>query len=181
MKKIILCLLVCTVSYSLKAQKFFTRNGEISFNSKTPAETIQAENKQVLAIIDPEAKQVAFNLLIKGFLFQKQLMQDHFNEEVMESDKFPKASFTGKITDAIDLAKIGKYHVHITGQLTMHGITKPISAEANIDVSSSAIKAACAFKVAYEDYNIKMPSVLQNNISKTIAISVNADCLPMAK
>ncbi|ANI88432.1 hypothetical protein A9P82_03405 [Arachidicoccus ginsenosidimutans] len=181
MKKIILCLLIIPVSYTLKAQKFFTRNGEVSFYSKAPAETIQAENKQVLAIIDVSTKQVAFNLLTKGFLFQKQLMQDHFNEEVIESDKYPKASFTGKITDAVDLTKAGKYHVHITGQLTMHGVAKPVTTEADIEVASGELKATSSFKVAYEDYKITMPSLLKNNVAKTIAISVNIDCKPMNK
>lgn len=177
MKKIFIYLPVLLLaSYALQAQKYFTRNGIISFTSKAPAETIHAENKQVLAVIDPATNQVAFNLLIKGFLFEKQLMQDHYNEEVMESDKYPKASFSGKITDAVDLKQAGKYHVHISGQLTMHGVTKPLSAEADIAVSSGELKATCNFLVPYGDYNIKMPALLHNNIAKTIAVSVNIDC-----
>lgn len=176
MKKIFICLLVLLASYTLQAQKYFTRNGSVSFTSKAPAETIYAENKQVLAVIDPATNQVAFDLLIKGFLFEKQLMQDHYNEEVMESDKYPKASFTGKISDAVDLRKTGKYHVHISGKLTMHGVTKFLTTEADIIVSSGELKATCDFKVPYGDYNIQMPALLHNNIAKTIAISVHIDC-----
>ncbi|MGF7231757.1 YceI family protein [Arachidicoccus sp.] len=181
MKKWILCLFVIAISHSLSAQKYFTKNGEISFTSKTPIETIHAENKQVLAVIDEATKQIALNLLIKGFLFDKQLMQDHFNEEVIESDKYPKANFIGKITDNIDLSKPGKYHVRISGQLSMNGITKPLYTEADIEISAGKLKAACNFKIPFEDYNIKIPSVLRNNISKTISVLVNIDCNPMNK
>lgn len=181
MKKIVLCLFAVITCYTVLAQKYFTKNGKISFTSKTSIETIHAENNQVLVIIDPSDKQIAFNLLVKSFLFEKQLMQDHFNEEVVESDKYPKASFVGKFTDNTDLSKPGKYHVHISGQLTIHGITKPLSTEADLEISDGALKATCNFKVAYADYNIKMPSVLKNNIAKTITTTVIVDCKPMNK
>lgn len=183
MKSIILWLLLLSSGYSLQlhAQNYFTKNGKVSFSSKTSIETIQAVNNQVLAIIAPATRQVAFNLLVRGFLFEKQLMQDHFNEEVLESGKYPKASFTGKITDNIDLTKPGKYQVHLTGKLTMHGITKPLTTAAELIISPGQLSASCQFEVTYTDYNIKMPSVLQNNIAKSITISVQVDCTPMNK
>lgn len=182
MKKLLICSLLLVGMYrNTSAQKYFTRNGEARFSSKTAAETIEAENKQLLAIIDASDNQVAFNLLIKGFLFQKQLMQDHFNEEVMESDKFPKASFTGKITDPVNLAKDGKYQVRIAGQLSIHGVSKTISTPANIEVANGTLKAYATITVAYDDYNIKLPSLLNNSVAKTIQVEINISCKPMNK
>ena len=181
MKKIATGLFALAIACSAHAQKYFTKNAKISFTSKTPIETIHADNGQVLAIIDPASKQVAFSLLIRGFLFEKQLMQDHFNEEVLESDKYPKASFTGQITDDINLAKPGKHTVHLTGMLAMHGVTKPLATQADIEMVSGSLKASCNFKVNFKDYNIKMPSVLQNNISPSILVSVKANAQPMNK
>src|SRR5215207_5246484 len=88
-----------------QAQVFTTRNAFIGFYSKTPLEDIKAENKQVYAVIDPGKKNLAFNLLVKGFSFTKKLMQDHFNEEYIESDKYPQARFTGSYAGDIDLTK----------------------------------------------------------------------------
>lgn len=173
---IIMLLLLIGIVKSSVAQSYFTRDGQIRFFSKSTVENIQAENHQVLAIIDTDKKEVAFNLLIKGFLFEKQLMQDHFNEDVMESNQYPKASFTGKIIEVIQL---GKNHVHLKGKLTIHGITKPLNTEADMELQSGNILGKCSFKVSLADYNIKIPSVLKNNISPNILVTVNVNCRPV--
>src|SRR6187397_2493261 len=85
------------------AQTYMTRNGNARFYSKTDLEDIAAENKQVMAIIDPATKSIAVSMLMKGFLFRKELMQDHFNENYVESDKYPKAVFEGKYTEPLDI------------------------------------------------------------------------------
>lgn len=181
MKKIILCLLIVGACAHVYAQKYFTKNGTISFSSKTPIEDIYAENNQVLAVIAPAEKKIAFNLLLKGFLFKKQLMQDHFNEEVVESDKFPKASFSGRFVGNSDLTKPGKYHVNLSGDLTIHGVTRPLSTEADLTIDNASLKATCTFKVPYAEFKIKMPSVLNNNIASTIETSVVVNCKLMNK
>ncbi|GEP88633.1 YceI-like domain-containing protein [Chitinophaga terrae (ex Kim and Jung 2007)] len=181
MRKLLICGLLLGLFRNADAQKYFTRNGEARFFSKTAAENIEAANKQVLAVIDASNNQVAFNLLVKGFLFEKQLMQDHFNEEVMESDKYPKASFTGKITDPVNLAKDGKYQVHVSGQLAMHGVSKPVTALADIEVANGTLKGKSTFNVAYDDYNIKLPSLLQNSVAKTIQVVITISCNAMNK
>lgn len=181
MKRIMISLLCVISAGQLMAQKYFTRNANVSFYSKTSAETIEAQNSQVLAVINVPAREVAFNLLVKGFLFQKQLMQDHFNEEVIESDKYPKADFTGKIMEEVDLSKPGIYKVHVNGNLSMHGVTKPVTTEATLTVSTNGIKGSSVFKISYDDYHIKLPALLKNTISPTIAITVKIDAKPMAK
>src|SRR5215207_5266456 len=117
-----------------QAQIFATRNGFIGFYSKTPLEDIKAENKQVYAVIDAGKKNLAFNLLVKGFSFTKKLMQDHFNEEYIESDKYPKAGFTGAYTGDVDPAKNGIYKLQVQGDLTLHGVTKALNVPATIEV-----------------------------------------------
>src|SRR5688500_8117857 len=104
---------------ALKAQVYTTRNGFIGFYSKTPLEDIKAENKQVYAGIDVAQKKLGFNLLVKGFSFSKKLMQDHFNENYIESDKYPNARFTGNYTGDVDVTKDGSYKVQAQGDLTL--------------------------------------------------------------
>src|SRR4051812_6500282 len=96
-------------------EKYFTRAGHISFHSETPVETILANNNQVTSILDAATGEMVFAVLIKGFEFEKALMQEHFNENYLESDKFPKAKFTGKILnfDKINLKKDGKHDVDV--------------------------------------------------------------------
>jgi len=179
MKRLFFLVIVSAViSIKSNAQSYFTRDGQISFFSKSPVEDIKAENHQVLAIIDPVHNKLAFNLLVKGFLFEKQLMQDHFNEDVMESDRFPKATFTGSMKETL---KEGVNHVHLTGQLTIHGITKPLNTMADIELKNQILRGNCKFKISLADYQIKIPAVLKNNISPDILVTVDVDCKPMQK
>src|SRR5215216_3923342 len=107
MKKLFLLFLLFINTWLVQAQVFATRNGFIGFYSKTPLEDIRAENKQVYAVIDAGKKALAFNLLVKGFSFPKKMMQDHFNEEYIESDKYPNARFIGSYTGDVDVNKSG--------------------------------------------------------------------------
>ncbi|UAY56589.1 YceI family protein [Arachidicoccus terrestris] len=173
-----LIMVLALISVKSEAQSYFTRGGQISFFSKSPVEDIKAENHQVLAIIDPVRHKLAFNLLIKGFLFEKQLMQDHFNEDVMESDRFPKATFTGSMKEGV---KEGLNHVHLTGQLTIRGITKPLNTMADLELKNQVLHGNCQFKISLADYKIKIPAVLKNNIAPDILVTVNVDCKLMQK
>ena len=163
---------VFTAAYS---QNLTTKNAFIGFYSKTPLEDIKAENNQVYAVIDAGKKNIAFTLLVKGFVFAKELMQEHFNEDYIESDKFPKAVYTGTIKNAGDLKldKDGVYKVQVSGSLTIHGVTKPQDAEAVFTVKGGAISAVAEFTIAIADYNIKIPSLVAEKVSKTVKIVVN--------
>lgn len=169
---------MAAVSYlSAQGQTFLTRNAQISFYSKTPVEDIKAVNKQVYAAIDLSKKSVAFTLLLKAFLFDKQLMQDHFNENYVESDKYPKASFTGSFKDNVPSAP-GNYKVELQGQLTLHGVTKPVSIPATLEILPKGLNGTAVFTVKPSDYNIQIPSLAKEKIASQITVEVKANCTP---
>jgi len=102
-------------------------------------------------------------------------MEEHFNENYMESEKFPKSTFKGTITDVskINFSKDGTYPVTVSGDLTMHGVTKNVNTAGNINISAGKITSTAVFKIALADYNISIPRVVEANISKTIEITIN--------
>ena len=119
-----------------------TKNGFIGFYSKTPLEDIRAENNQVYSILDATSHRIAFRSSIKGIYFPKELMQTHFNENYVESDKYPKATFSGSCSGDMDLTKDGTYQVVIKGDINLHGVTRPIETTAQLEVKSNHIKGA---------------------------------------
>jgi len=159
---------------ALNAQRYFTREGKVSFFSDAKIEQIEAINKTATSVYDAETGKMEFAVLIKAFQFEKALMQEHFNENYMESDKFPKASFKGNVVDfkAVNLTKDGVYPVKVKGQLTIHGVTKDVEAEGKFTVKGGAITAASTFNVAVADYGIVIPSLVRENIAKTVKIDV---------
>ncbi|MEP7108082.1 MAG: YceI family protein [Ferruginibacter sp.] len=163
-----------------KAQIFFTKNGMISFFSKSPLENISAVNNQVVSVINTTTGEIKFSVIIKGFLFKKALMQEHFNENYMESDKYPKATLNGTITDIskVDFSKDGDYAVNMDGDLVVHGVTKKITTPAVIAVRAGKFAATSSFMVLLADYNISIPKIVENNISKSIEIKVNCNFEP---
>lgn len=102
-------------------------------------------------------------------------MEEHFNENYLESDKYPKSTFTGKITDlsAIDFTKPGKYDVTVEGDLNIHNVTKKVDVKGNIEVLAGGVNATSKFNIIPEDYNITIPGMVRNNIAKTLEVSVN--------
>ncbi|HHB79238.1 MAG TPA: YceI family protein [Saprospiraceae bacterium] len=181
MKKILLLMTFALLFLgNVHAQhKYGTRQGTITFNSEAQKETIKATNNTVSAVIDPKTKRVQFAVLIKGFQFKKALMQEHFNENYMESSKFPKATFKGEIVDGdIDFYQIGTYQVQVKGKLTIHGVTKEVTVPATITMSKDGAKANATFEVAVADYGIEIPSMVKDKIAKVITIHVDA-LLPM--
>lgn len=170
--------LLALLTTNLYSQVFTTRNGYIGFFSKTPLEDIKAENRQVYAVLDVAKKNIAFTCLLKGFLFRKELMQDHFNENYVESDKYPKASFVGAYTGNINLNKEGTYPVLVKGQLTLHGITHPVEMPATIEVKANNLIGSSNFKLNPGDFNIKIPALVKEKIAKEIDVHVLVECNP---
>ena len=161
---------------SAYSQLYSTRTGFIGFYSKTALEDIKAENNQVYAVIDAGKKNLALAVLLKGFIFTKELMQEHFNENYVESDKYPKATFNGSFTGDIPAGKDGVYKVTVKGNLTLHNVTKPIEAEAVIEVKNGHLLGRTEFKVRPEDFNISIPSIVRDKIDKEMTVKVNIDC-----
>ncbi len=175
MKKFVLTMLVALGAYTGFAQKYLTRTGKVSFFSSTPIENIEAFNNESSAIIDASAGDVVFIVPVKSFKFEKALMQEHFNENYMESDKYPKADFKGKISDLSEVAfqKDGIYKVQLQGTLTIHGVARQVTLPGTITVKGNTITATAKFMVKTADYEIKIPSMAASKIAKEIEVNVN--------
>jgi polyisoprenoid-binding protein YceI len=170
-------LLVFLASFQMGfCQKLISKNSHIWFSATTPLENIEAHNKQAVSILDPAAGTLAFNVLIKGFEFKVALMQEHFNENYLESDKYPKASFNGKITNNSDInyKKDGTFTADVSGDLTIHNVTKPVSTKGTIEVKNGAVTAKALFTVKPADYNITIPALVENKIAKEVTVNVEA-------
>ena len=183
MKKFFLLSSLLVFATAIQAQKYFTRTGKVSFYASTPLENIEAVTKETTAVIDTATKELAFQVTVKSFLFERTLMQEHFNENYMESDKYPNSTFKGKIADSskVDFAKDGSYTVNVKGELIMHGITKNITVPGTITVKKGVIIVNSKFKIKPEDYNIKISSMVANKIAKEIEIKVNCDLQSLKK
>ena len=163
-----------TTGISLSAQKVYTKNGSISFFSKAPVENINADNNQVMSVLTIPSGELQFSVLIKGFHFKKSLMEEHFNENYLESHKYPKAIFKGKINDLskVNFTTDGNYTVEVSGDLAMHGITNKITATGTISVKAAVISATSKFKIKLSDYKISIPGIMKDNISQVVDVTV---------
>jgi len=172
-----LLIIAAALSFStfLQAQKVYTKNGLVSFFSTTPMENIKADNNQVLCLLNTQTGDLQFSLLNKGFHFPKALMEEHFNENYIESNKYPKSTFKGTVADIskVNFSKDGTYPVSVSGDLTMHGVTKALTATGNIIVKDGKATAASKFMVKLADYNIDIPGAVKKNIAESIEITVN--------
>ncbi|MEI8046140.1 MAG: YceI family protein [Bacteroidota bacterium] len=176
MKKITLFLSVLFLSITLvNAQKYMTKAGTVKFSSETPMEKIEAVNHQANSAIDFSTGDFVFKVLIPGFEFPKALMQEHFNENYMESVTYPDAKFIGKVVNIKDVnpAKEGIYKVVVEGNLTMHGVTNKIKENGTLEVKGGKVLGKATFSVTPSDYNIKIPKAVIDNIAKAIQVDVN--------
>jgi len=169
-------LLAALVMLSLAAsgQKYVTKNGSIRFNSDAPLEKIYAINNQVNAALDTETGDLAFKVLMKSFVFENALMQEHFNENYVESDTYPNATFIGKITNPgeIDFKKAATYETLVEGKLTIHGVTKSVKQNGTLTITDGKIMAISVFQILLADYDVKIPGAIAGKISETIDITV---------
>ncbi|WP_237732372.1 YceI family protein [Flavobacterium sp. UGB4466] len=157
------------------AQKVITKTGTIKFQATMPTyEEVAAENKSVSAILDQSTGDFAALVLIKGFRFKVALMEEHFNENYMESEKFSKATLKGKLED-FDSSKITNTPKNFTlkGDLTIHGKTKPIAVSIKISKAANGLSTVGSFEVKPEDFDIEIPSLVRKKIADKIKISYN--------
>jgi polyisoprenoid-binding protein YceI len=160
-----------------EAQKYYTKNGNISFFSKTSLEDIKADNNQVVSVLNTQTGELQFSLIVKNFHFKKTLMEEHFNENYIESEKFPKATFKGNIADItkVNFTSDGTYNVNVTGDLTLHGVTQKVSSPGTITVKAGTINASAKFAAKPSDFNITIPTLVKDKIAETIDVVVNCD------
>lgn len=180
MKKLIGQLLVLSVliitGLSAEGQKYITKTGHIRFFSSAPLEDIEANNYQVNAAIDANTGQLVFKVLMKAFQFEKALMQEHFNENYVNSDKFPNATFDGKVVniEEIDFEAPGEYEAQIEGKLTIKGETNKVSDKGTFKIiDNDNVEGKTVFMIKLDDYDIKIPGAVIDNISETIEITVD--------
>lgn len=181
MKRSIFLILLISLFFTANAQKFMTKNGYIGFFSHTPMEDIKGDNNQVASVLDTSTGDLVFQVLIKSFHFDRALMEEHFNENYLESDKFPKSTFTGKITNlsSVNLSKNGSYDVVVEGDMTIHGATNKVSAKGTLEVTAGGINANSKFLINPEDYKINIPGVVREKIAKNLEVTVIMKYTPL--
>jgi len=184
MKKIILIIVIVSLGMNFSfAQKYLCRNGHVWFFGSTPVENIEAHNKQASSIIDTETGEVVVSVLMKSFEFERALMQEHFNENYVESDKFPKGKFTGKISNLaeINFNKPGTYTARIKGVLNIHGVDKEIETPVELRIDGDNIHVQGKFITSAEDFKIEIPSVVKDKIAKQIDVNMTMSFSPYKK
>ena len=174
MKKIILSLCLIPVSFLANAQLFATKSGQIFFNATGGDVKIAAVNNQTDSKFVGTTGQIIFGVLVKGFKFENQLMEDHFNENYMESTQFPKADFKGYITNIKDVnfAKDGDYPIKVEGNLTIHGVTNKVNTDAVMQLRSGRPTIIGSIKINIKQYGIK-GSYIGDKIASEATIKLN--------
>ena len=180
MKKVFFLVSFLAILNSLQAQdKYFTKAGKINFDATVPQspENIDGVNRSVMCVMDTKTGNIQFAVLMKGFEFQRALMQEHFHENYAESDKYPRSEFKGVIINnsAVNYAKEGTYNVSVKGKLTLHGETKDVETDGKIMVKEGKINAVANFTFALSDYKISVPQLVADKVSKNAKIMV--ECL----
>jgi len=184
MKQLIAVILVTIVGLSgAQAQKYVTKTGHIYFFASTPMENIEAHNHQVNSALDQQTGDFVFKVLMKSFQFERALMQEHFNENYVESDKYPNASFIGIILNISDInfSKNGVYNATVEGNLTIKGVTKKITEKGTFEVKEGKVIGNSSFNIVLSDYNIEIPGAVADKISKTFKIDVAVNLEKFAK
>jgi polyisoprenoid-binding protein YceI len=178
MKKVILSVLFVTaLTEMVSAQtKFITRTGKATIYSHTAVEDISADNNNVTGVINTESGDIAISVPVQSFQFEKALMQEHFNQpNFMDSKQFPKISLKGKISNlsAVDLSKNGKYEATIAGDLTIKGVSKPVTEKATIEVNNGKVSVTCKFVVKdISSYGVGKPmGKKKNNVADDIEVT----------
>ncbi|MCB2407208.1 YceI family protein [Hymenobacter lucidus] len=164
-------------------QKYSTRAGLITFFSGTPIEDIEARSTQTAGVLDMSTGQVAFSVPMKSFQFKRTLMQEHFNENYVESDKYPRATFAGQVLNfqAEQLRQAGSQSVQVDGDLTIHGVKRRVRVPGTLELKDGRLLIKSKFAVAPADYNIEIPALVRDNIAKTVAVTVTFDCAPASQ
>ena len=169
MKYLITLFFICLV-LTANAQLFTTQTGEISFFSKTPMEDIDAVNKQVGSIINSATNEVAVQMRVTNFIFPNKLMQEHFNENYLETDKYPNATFKGKIKETVDLKVAGTYAVTASGTATIHGVSRPVELKGTLVSTGKTLALTCIFDIHLDEYKIDIPKIVFKKIAEVIKV-----------
>jgi len=180
MKKLFFIFILLAASVSAFSQgKYISKNAYISFYSSTSMEDILGESNEAVTILNAENGEVAFQALMTTFHFKRALMEEHFNENYMESTKFPKAKFTGKVEGfSKEMLKSPATEVRVTGTLSIHGVDKTVTVPVKLGQENGKLIGTAKFKVTPEDYGIAIPSLVRDKIAKQMEVTVKAEYQP---
>jgi polyisoprenoid-binding protein YceI len=177
MKRVVLLAVLLLAFGLLPAQKYLLSEGFVQFYSEVTLEDIKAVNKNSRGLLNVETGEVAFIIPVNQFQFEKKLMQEHFNEKYMESDKFPNASFAGMIRE-FDPGKSGEQPVVAKGKLTIHGVAQYVEVRGTAEKQGSVIALKSVFMVRLEDYKVKIPQLMWQNIAEQVEVTVDVRFKP---
>ncbi|SEJ40737.1 YceI-like domain-containing protein [Dyadobacter koreensis] len=166
------------IAVTCYGQLYMTRTGETSFFSETPLENIAAVNKQVLVILNTANGEIAIKMQQRGFHFPNKLMEEHFNENYMETEKYPAAVFTGKIKEQIDYSKDGSYEVSVDGIIDMHGVKQNRTLKGQLVIKGGQIIMTSDFDVKLADHKIEVPNLVIAKIAEAVAVKNRFVLLP---
>ncbi len=183
MKKLILTIGCGIISLTGFSQIYLANNkaAQIKFFSTTPVENIDATNDAVTSILNTSTDSVGVKVPINAFIFPKSLMQEHFNENYMESAKYPTAKFSGKINEKVDYTKNGEYKVTCTGTLTIHGVAQPTTISGTLKINEGKVHLDSKFAVKLKDFKIEVPKLVFQNIAESIDVTMTATYSPYVK
>lgn len=181
MKHLLMIFAGLVISINVSAQIYMAQNCVISFFSSAPLEDIEAVNKAAKPILNTATGDIQTKIAMNAFVFKKPLMQEHFNENYVESEIYPNAIFKGKINEPVDWTKDGEYKVSVTGILSLHGVDKERKLEGTITVKGSEIIISTKFNIHIADHNIKVPSLYVQNIAEDVEVKLNATLEPFKK
>jgi polyisoprenoid-binding protein YceI len=185
MKKIVLFIIAISLSVATKAQTtiYMAKTSEISFFSEARMENIDAKNTTGKPVLNTKTGDIAVQVTMRGFKFKSPLMEEHFNETYVESDKYPQAKFTGKIkdNDKIDYTKDGSHDIIVEGPMTMHGVTKDITANGKLTIIGGKIVIESKFKLTLADFKVEVPKNKLSNIAEVVDVTVKAILEPFEK
>ena len=180
MKQFLLFSLILLVS-AVNSQVYICKDGDTRFTSEAPLELIKAHTNKTTGVVDCSTKNVAFSIDIDSFEgFNSGLQKEHFRENYMETEKYPKATFKGKIIEDIDFTKNGSYSVRAKGVFNIHGTDKEKIVKVKVIVKDKEMAVETSFEVPLEDHNIKIPKVVNQKIASIIMVDVKATLKPKA-
>lgn len=178
MKYIAIFLLAWMCIIRVGQDLYACKNARITLFSSAPIEDIDAASNSGTSVLNTTTGEVAFSVNISSFKFKKSLMQEHFNSEYLESDKYPRATFKGKLQQVVNPAQNGTYPVNVTGELEVHGVKQTRTLPGTITVNNGAISLNAEFLVKCADHNIEIPKIVFHNIAESIKINVTANYTP---
>ncbi|SFH30074.1 YceI family protein [Pedobacter insulae] len=178
-KLLFVALLSLSPLLQAKAQTFAGKQIKFNIFSSTPIEDIKAVSYTGVAVLVAQKQELSMQLMIKSFEFDKKLMQEHFNENYMESDKYPLAKFKGIIEPKIDWTKDGEYNVTAKGTLLVHGVSQGRTINGKITIKNKIVSLDATFNVACAAHQIKIPSLMFTKIAETIQVKVQGNLNPL--